>query len=49
MSMIGYYLRADENTVSQVRDGGANDLLFGDEAGEKLISSTRHGMQSTIF
>ena len=38
MSMIGYYLRADEDTVSRVRDGEANDLLFGDEAGEKLIS-----------
>lgn len=36
MSMIGYYLRADEDTVCKVRKGDGSGLLFGEESGEKL-------------
>lgn len=36
MSMIGYYLRADEDTVRTLREGDGFGLLFGNENNEKL-------------
>lgn len=37
MSMIGYYLRADKDTVNKVRGGDACGYLFSEEIEQKLI------------
>lgn len=37
MSMIGYYLRADEDTVKQIAQGATGELLFGNDSDDKLL------------
>lgn len=37
MSMIGYYLRADEDTTQKIAAGEGNELLFGQDDGDRLL------------
>ena len=37
MSMIGYFLKADDLLVRQIEDGNAGEILFGEEEEQELL------------
>ena len=37
MSMIGYFLKADDLLVRQIEDGNAGEILFGEEEEQDLL------------